>query len=135
MSFCTKLWNGIITYNSSMVSCGGRGSSKPSPIISHVNVLSSMPIPIFISAAKFRSFKGGWGDSPLNPQRSAFTPSTMVMDGFETLKSPAGTGLRLIPLTPPWPAVKVVGVTSAAAAAAGSWVFSKVSTCSIEEMY
>lgn len=53
-----------ITNSSSIVSCGGNGSSKPRPIISQVKVLSSMPMLIFMSAENVISM-GAWGDSPL----------------------------------------------------------------------
>jgi hypothetical protein len=61
----------------------------------------------------------------LKPQRSAFTPVVMPIEGFEMLKSPAGIEPRAIPVELP----KLVGVTSGVVVA-GSWVLSNVSTCS-----
>ena len=113
------------TYNSSIVSCGGKGSSKPSPIISHVNVLSSMPMPILRSPVNVRSsIVGCIGESPLRPHRSALTET---IGGVLTAKSPLGTGREFAGLMP------LNGLDKLSLGeGTGSWVFNKVSTCSIQ---
>lgn len=122
------------THNSSIVSCGGRGSSKPSPIISQVKVLSSMPIPIFISPVNVRSSIGGGctGESPLKPHGSALTPPTMFIGPLATPKSAAGMVRGVTPLA--LPDGKLPGVTSFGGGT-GSWDFSNVSTCSAKRIY
>lgn len=128
MSATVSDLTGVTTYSSSIVSWGGSGSSRPSPIISHVKVLSSRPIPIFISVGNDISSRGGCGDSPLRRQRSSFTPPTMPIEGFVMLKSVAGTDRSPTPLTL---LVKVFGADSGDVTG-GSWVLSNVSTCSVK---
>lgn len=87
-------------------------------------------MPIFKSAGKPILSIGACGDSPLNPQGSVPTPFS-PSEGSVLLYSAAGVG-RISPTPPPLgtcclPVRFVEGISDVAA---GSWVFSRVSTCS-----
>ena len=87
--FCLKKLGTAVTYNSSMVSWGGSGSSSPRPIISHVNVWSSIPTLPKLGPKPMPSI-GACGDPPFNPQFSDSMPLT-----FRGLLSSEATGRRL----------------------------------------
>lgn len=77
------------TNSSSMVSCGGSGSSRPSPIISQVKLLSALSNPIediWVLKLKSSTAAPGWGDSPLKRQRSVSRSLAMAIEGFATLR-------------------------------------------------
>lgn len=111
------------TDNSSIDSCGGRGSSKPSPIISQVK-LFCMGMAL---KSKVSGMVCGCGELvPLNCQRSG---SARLMGGSGTLIEGIGgvllvLGLARRSMVTGASSLAVVGVGS------GSWVLSSVSTCS-----
>lgn len=73
-------------YSSSIVSCGGNGSSNPSPIISHVKVLSTLPIPMLMLLLKLKSSMAPLGESPLKCHRSMSRLLAIPIDGSVTVK-------------------------------------------------
>lgn len=74
------------TYSSSIVSCGGRGSSRPSPIISQVKLLSTLPMPMPMLLLKLKSSIGPLGDSALKCHRSMSRLCAMAIEGSVTVK-------------------------------------------------
>ncbi len=72
---------GGVRYSSSIVSCGGSGSSRPRPMISQVKLLSTLSM----FTLKLKSSRGCCGES-LKFQRSTSRLLAMLMDGSVTLK-------------------------------------------------
>jgi len=75
-----------VSYSSSIVSCGGNGSSRPRPIISQVKVLSTLPIPMLILLLKLKSSMAPLGESPLKCHRSMSRLLAIPIDGSATVK-------------------------------------------------
>lgn len=109
--------------NSSIDSCGGKGSSSPRPIISQVKLFCiGIELKSNVSGADW----GGCGElSPLNCQRSG---STRLMGGSGTVRFVMG-GVLLI-LGSAGTATAGASLVTVLATAGGSWVLSSVSTCS-----
>lgn len=109
-----------------MVSWGGRGSSSPSPIISHVKLGSMLFMLMGMLFVKLKSANPSpWGDSPL--KRQASRSPAMPIEGLATLKLAGavvwwfrdGSNVRMGVL-----------VASGLVLLLGSWVFRSSSTCS-----
>jgi len=81
----------IHAYSSSIVSCGGRGSSRPKPIISQVKLLSTWPMFMPILLLKLKSSIGRLGDSALKCQRS-MSLFAIAIEGSGTPKFAGAAG-------------------------------------------
>lgn len=81
----------VQAYSSSIVSCGGRGSSRPRPIISQVKLLSTWPMFMPILLLKLKSSIGRLGDSALKCQRS-MSLFAMAIEGSVTAKFAGAAG-------------------------------------------
>ena len=123
------------TYNSSMVSCGGSGSSRPRPIISQVKVLSTLGTPIGILPLKLKSSTAPvWGDSGLKCHRSASRPFGIPIEGSVTLKLAAGGAARWLGLVDTLSTLMVKVLVASVVGAGTSCVLSNVSTCSVSDV-
>lgn len=70
-----------------MVSCGGRGSSRPRPIISHVKLGSMLPMLMGMFLVKLNSSRPfPWGDSPLKRHLSKSRSPAIGIEALVTLK-------------------------------------------------
>ncbi len=120
------------TYSSSMVSCGGKGSSRPKPIISQVKLPSILFMPIVKLLLKLKSSIGAFcGDSPLKFHRSISRLLAIPIEGSDTVKFGGAAVTGCVCLDVVSMELTMVLAFSAVVVGGISCVFRSVSTCSV----
>lgn len=113
-----------------MVSWGGSGSSRPSPIISQVKVFSTLPMPMEMLLLKLKSSITPFGDSALKCHRSMSLLLAIAIDGSVTVKLAAAAARAFVVFDAPGSRTIGLVLEPSGLVVLTSCVFNSVSTCS-----